>query len=204
MIIEISFFCCRKYQVMYICVHHRKIQNMTMCSVHVKGVIIFLFLRTIISFGEQNPSCDADVINSCVDTTWCSHSYEQVYKSLTKAENNFNISHALYPGRSRPASVRVLISVYAAHKSKDSIPAKYTWSISCLYVSVPASVLQFLSLGSILITPRTQELILHIPQFCCNVSESRERREKIIDGMLTRALAEVSSFFTIQYNTNYC
>ena len=44
MIIEISFFCCRKYQVMYICVHHRKIQNMTMCAVHVKGVIIFLFL----------------------------------------------------------------------------------------------------------------------------------------------------------------
>lgn len=178
-------------------VHHRKTQNIAMCFLHVKGVFIFLFLHVMMSLGEQNLNSDADIINTCVDTTWCSHSYEQVYKSLAKAENNFNISHALYPGRSKPASVRVLVSVFGSHKTSTSKPALYTWSMSCLFVSVPAAFLEFLSLGSILVTPRTQELIIHIPQFCCNVSESREERKKIIDEILTRALAEVSSFFTL-------
>ena len=172
-----------------------------MCPLNVKGVIIFLFLHAIISFGEQNLNSNADIINTCVDTTWCSHSYGQVYKSLAKAENNFNISHALYPGRSKPASVRVLVSVFGSHKTSTSKPALYTWSMSCLFVSVPAPVLEFLSLGSILVTPRTQELIVHIPQFCCNVSERSEGRKKIIDEMLTRTLAEVSSFFIVQYKS---
>ena len=153
----------------------------------------------MVSFGEKNPNSDADIINTCVNTTWCSHSYEQVYKSLAKAENNFNISHALYRGRSKPASVRVLVSVFGSHKTNAYKPAVYTWSMACLFVSVPPAVLEFLSLGSILVTPRTQELIVHIPQFCCNVSESREGRKKIIGKLLTRALAEVSSFFTVQY-----
>ena len=172
-----------------------------MCPLNVKGVIIFLFLHAIISFGEQNLNSNADIINTCVDTTWCSHSYGQVYKSLGKAENNFNISHALYPGRSKPASVRVLVSVFGSHKTSTSNPALYTWSMSCLFVSVPAPVLEFLSLGSILVTPRTQELIVHIPQFCCNISERSEGRKKIIDEMLTRTLAEVSSFFIVQYKS---
>ena len=151
-------------------------------------------------FGEQNPNSDADIINTCVNTAWCGHSYEQVYKSLTKAENNFNISHALYPGRSKPASVRVLVSVFGSQKTDASIkPAVYTWSMSCLFVSVPAAVLEFLSLGSILVTPRTRELIIHVPQFCCNVSESSEGRKMVIDEMLTRALAEVSRLFKVQY-----
>ena len=170
-----------------------------MRSPHLKGIIIFLFLHVMVSFGEKNPNSDADITNTCVDTTWCSHSYEQVYKSLAKAENNFNISHALYPGRSKPSSVRVLVSVFGSHKTNACKPAVYTWSMSCLFVSVPAAVLEFLSLGSILVTPRTQELIIHIPQFCCNVSESREGRKERIDEMLTRALAEVSSFLIVQY-----
>lgn len=176
-------------------------KNIAMCPLNVKGVTIFLFLHTMISFGEQNLNSNADIINTCVDTTWCSHSYEQVYKSLAKAENNFNISHALYPGRSRPPSVRVLVSVFGSQKTKASKPAVYTWSMSCLFVSVPAAVLEFLSLGSILVTPRTQELIVHIPQFCCNVSERSEGRKRIIDEMLTRTLAEVSSFFIVQYKS---
>ena len=182
---------------MMFCVLHRKTQNIAMCSLDVKGVFIFLFLHVMMSLGEQNLNSDADIINTCVDTTWCSHSYEQAYKSLAKAENNFNISHALYPGRSEPASVRVLVSVFGSHKTITSKPALYTWSMSCLFVSVPAAVLEFLSLGSILVTPRTQELIIHIPQFCCNVSESREGRKKVVEEILTRALAEVSSFFTL-------
>ena len=176
---------------------HRKTQNIAMCSLHVKGVFIFLFLHVMMSLGDQNLNSDADIINTCVNATWCSHSYEQVYKSLAKAENNFNISHALYPGRSRPPSVRVLVSVFGSQKTKASKPAVYTWSMSCLFVSVPAAVLEFLSLGSILVTPRTHELIIHIPQFCCNVSESSEGRKKIIEEILTRALAEVSSFFAL-------
>lgn len=176
----IFVFCCRKYLIRQFCVHYRKTQNITMCYGHVKGVIIFLFLHAMMSFGEQNPNSDADIINTCVNTAWCSHSHEQVYKSLAKAENNFNISHALYPGRSKPASVRVLVSVFGSHKTEVSIkPAVYTSSMSCLFVSVPAAVLEFLSLGSILVTPRTQELIIHIPQFCCNVSESSEGRIKV-------------------------
>ena len=69
--------------------------------------------------------------------------------------------------------------------------------MSCLFVSLPAAFLEFLSLGSILVTPRTQELIIHVPQFCCNVSESSEGRKKIVEEILTRALAEVSSFFAL-------
>ena len=74
------------------------------------------------------------------------------------------------------------------------MPATYTWSMSCLYAAVPAVVLEFLSLGSILVTPRTQELNIHIPLFCCNVSENKEERKTIIEEMLTRILAEVSCF----------
>ena len=40
-----------------------------MCSLHVKGVFIFLFLHVMISLGEQNLSSDANINNTCVEST---------------------------------------------------------------------------------------------------------------------------------------
>jgi len=63
--------------------------------------------------------------------------------------------------------------------------------MSCIYAALPGAVLQVLSLGSILVSPRTQELDIQIPPFCCNVSENKEERKQKINGMLTKALAEM-------------
>ncbi|XP_068753938.1 uncharacterized protein [Montipora capricornis] len=63
--------------------------------------------------------------------------------------------------------------------------------MSCLYATIPSVVLEVLSLGAILVTPRTQELNLQIPLFCCNVSEDKEDRKRKIDEMLTRAIADL-------------
>ena len=61
------------------------------------GLIIWCcFLLIMASFAEDNE--DADVIKHCMNSTnstSCSLTYEHVYKSLTKNENSFNISHAL-------------------------------------------------------------------------------------------------------------
>ena len=55
----------------------------------------------MLSFAADNEDVDdAYVIKQCMNSTnstSCSLTYEQVYKSLTKNENSFNISHALYP-----------------------------------------------------------------------------------------------------------
>ena len=128
------------------------------------------------------------------NSTSCSLTYEQVYKSLTKNENSFNISHALYPEGRKP-SFLVKVNVYGPNKSHNSIPAKFTQSIHCLFSSVPASLLEMLSLGSIIVTSRTQELNIQIPAFCCNLSENIENRKEMIQGFLTRAVFEVSADF---------
>ena len=63
------------------------------------GLIIWCcFLHIMLSVAEGNDQ--ADVIKHCMNSTnstSCSLTYEHVYKSLTKNENSFNISHALYP-----------------------------------------------------------------------------------------------------------
>ena len=172
-----------------------------MYTLHCASVSLFIFLHIMRSCSLHSPQ--GDVIKDCfnsTNSTSCSYSFEDVYNSLAKSENNFNISNALFPGRSKPPSLRVFVNVYGPSSSKGSSPATYTWTLSCLYAAIPAAVLEFFSLGSILVTPRTEELSLHIPQFCCNLSESNETRERIIDGMLTRVLAEVSgSFFIFSY-----
>lgn len=61
-----------------------------------------------------------------------------------------------------------------------------------MYATIPSLVLEVLSFGAILVTARTQYLNLQIPSFCCNVSEDKEGRKRIIDEMLTRAIADVS------------
>ena len=149
----------------------------------------------MLSFAEDNE--DADVIKQCMNSSYstsCSLTYEQVYKRLTKSENSFNISHALYPEGGKP-SFLVRVNVYGPNKTHTSIPAKFTWSIHCLFSSVPACLLEMLSLGSIIVTSRTQELYIQIPAFCCNLSENIEKRKEMIQGFLTRALFEVSADF---------
>lgn len=153
-------------------------------------VILAIFLHINgLAFGQQ--SSQADVINNCASSTSCVYSYEQVYQSFTKSDNSYNISYALYPGRLNPLSVHVFVNLYGLglNKTKNCTPAQYTWSICCLCATIPSVVLEVLSLGAILVTPRTQELNLQIPLFCCNVSEDRKRK---IDEMLTRAIADVS------------
>lgn len=155
-------------------------------------VILAIFLHINgLAFGQH--SSQADVINNCTSSTSCIYSYEQVYQSFTKSDNSYNISYALYPGRLNPSSVHVFVKVYGLglNKTKNCTPAQYTWSMSCLYATIPSVVLEVLSLGAILVTPRTQELNLQIPLFCCNVSEDKEDRKRKIDEMLTRAIADL-------------
>ena len=163
------------------------------------GLIIWCcFLLIMLSFAADNE--DADVIKHCMNSTnstSCSLTYEHVYKSLTKNENSFNISHALYPEGGKP-SFLVRVNVYGPNKTHNSTPAQFLWSIHCLFSSVPASLLEMLSLGSIIVSSRTQELNIQIPAFCCNLSENSENIEKrweMIQGFVTRALFEVSADF---------
>ena len=160
------------------------------------GLIIWCcFLLIMLSFAADNEN--ADVIKHCMNSTnstSCSLTYEHVYKSLTKNENSFNISHALYPEGGKP-SFLVRVNVYGPNKTHNSTPAQFIWSIHCLFSSVPALLLEMLSLGSIIVTSRTQELDVQIPAFCCNLSENIEKRKEMIQGFLTRALFEVSAHF---------
>ena len=160
------------------------------------GLIIWCcFLLIMLSFAADNQN--ADVIKHCMNSTnstSCSLTYEQVYKSLTKNENSFNISHALYPEGGKP-SFLVKVNVYGPNKTHNSVPLKFTWSIHCLFSNVPAIALETLSLGSIILTSRTRELNIQIPAFCCNLSENIEKRKELIQGFLTRALFEVSTDF---------
>lgn len=160
-------------------------------------VFLLTFVQAVLIFGLH--SVKADFSDSCVNvnstnSTSCIHTYEQLYNSLTKSENSFNIESALYPAK-RPSSVRVFVNVCGPNKTKNSEPvAKYTWSISCLYVALPPLVLEILSLGSILVDPRTQDLNIQIPYFCCNVSDDDDERRTRIQAMIEGVLAAVSTF----------
>ena len=160
------------------------------------GLIIWCcFLLIMLSFAADNQN--ADVIKHCMNSTnstSCSLTYEHVYKSLTKNENSFNISHALYPEGGKP-SFLVRVNVYGPNKTHNSTPAQFLWSIHCLFSNVPGWLLEILSLGSIIVTSRTQELDVQIPAFCCHLSENIEKREEMIQGFLTRAVFEVSTDF---------
>ena len=138
----------------------------------------------------------ADFSDNCVNSnnsTSCIHTYEQLYNSLAKSENSFNIESALYPAK-KLSSVRVFVNVYGPNKTKNSKPVgKYTWSISCLYAAIPVHALEVLSLGSILVTPRTQTLNIQIPLFCCNVSGNGDERRTRIKEMIEGVLAAVST-----------
>lgn len=134
----------------------------------------------------------ADFSDSCVNSTTstsCIRTYEQLYNSLAKSENSFNIESALYPAK-RPSSVLVRVSIYD-HTNK-TLHAEYLWSMSCLYAAIPATLLEVLSLGSIIVASRTQDLKIQIPHFCCNVSDKESDRRTNITGMIEGVLAAVS------------
>ena len=140
----------------------------------------------------------ADVINKCANTTICIGTYADIYKSLDSDVNIFNIKYALYPAN-EPSSVLVFVNVYGQNGTdktgNDSVPGvmKYIWSLRSLYAAFPAVFLEISSLISILVTPRTQELNITIPFFCCNVSVKDRKR------MIKTVLAAVSISISYLY-----
>ena len=147
----------------------------------------------------------ADVISECANATSCIGTYADTFKSLASDVNSFNIESALYPAN-EPSSVLVFVNIYGQNEpdkaGKDSMPAvmKYTWSLRSLYAAFPAVFLEISSLFSILVTPRTQELNITIPFFCCNVSVKDRKR------MIKTALAAVSisiSYFILAHKVPF-
>ena len=121
----------------------------------------------------------ADGMRSCSNFTCCIESYADIYKSLTSEDNSFNIESALYPAM-KPSSLVVKVQIFGPNHTSL---ANYTWSINCLYVAFPAEVLQVLSFGSILVTPRTQHLNVCIPYFCRNFSSVKDQKD-LMKGVL--------------------
>ena len=159
-----------------------------MLSLQFNLAVLFVILVAL-TFLQH--SSEGAVFNNCVNSTNATNScsditYEQVYNSLTKSDNSFNIESALYPAK-RPSSVRVFVNLYGQNgpdetDSSTSEVAKYTWSLNCLYAAFPAVFLEVSSLGSILVTNFTQELNITIPHFCCNVSV--KDRKNMIESVL--------------------
>ena len=147
----------------------------------------------------------ADVVGKCANTTICIGTYADIYKSLDSDVNSFNIEYALYPAN-EPFSVLVFVNLYGQNGTdktgNDSVPdvMKYIWSLRSLYAAFPAVFLEISSFFSILVTPRTQELNITIPFFCCNVSVKDRKR------MIKTALAAVSisiSYFILAHKVPF-
>ena len=171
-----------------------------MSSVLFMAVVLTL-IQVVLFFGQHN--VEADFSDNCVNSTdslTCIRTYEQLYNSLAKSDNSFNIVSALYPAM-KPSSVRVFVNVHGPKETEADI-AQYTWSISCLYAALPAPILHLWSLGSILVTPRTQTLNITIPLFCCNVSKKEDERKKEINKIIKGVLAAVSAYY--DYTVLYC
>lgn len=152
------------------------------------GMLSTLLFAQLFLIVLQNTSVEGAVINNCINSTTSTKScreitYEQVYNSLTKSENSFNIESALYPAK-KPSSVKVCVNVYGpGNRTENPNPsARYTWSISCLYAALPAEALEVWSLWSILVKRRTQELNIKISLFCCDVSQGKLKDH--IEGVL--------------------
>ncbi|XP_022780529.1 uncharacterized protein LOC111321821 isoform X1 [Stylophora pistillata] len=138
----------------------------------------------------------AEVINDCDNTDSGMQAYPDIYYTLASDENSFKIESALYPLK-KPSSVRVFVNLYGKNGSNstdNSTPnvTKYTWSLNCLYAAFPAVFLEILSLGSIIVTPRTQELNLKFPHFCCKVpTRDRKRMTEDLLAAVSRILDEL-------------
>ena len=148
-----------------------------------KFFLLLLLMQVMLTKFAQHTK--ADVIKECVNYTTCTETYADLYSALASPKNYFNIVLALYPAR-KPSSVLVHVNLHRFNQTEKSSPVSYTWSMSCLYAAFPATVLELLSLGSILVTSRKRTLDITIEPFCCKVSEND--RLTLID----RVLAEVS------------
>ena len=158
-------------------------EEMLLVIPHIKFFVL-LILVVLVTFCQA--TTEANAITGCVtNTSSCAQTYGDVYSALASQKNYFNIARALYPAK-KPSSVLVHVRLYGSNGTENCTPANYTWSLSCLYAAFPSKVLEVLSLGSIFVTHRTQELNIAIAPFCCNVSE--DDRLTMID----RVLAEVS------------
>ena len=147
--------------------------------------IFFLIFIQVTDFGQHTK---ADEIKNCTSFSYCIDSYADIYKSLTVDDNSFNIESALYPA-TMPSSLVVKVKIYGPN---DTFVANYTWSMNCLYVALPADVLELLSLRSLLVKQRTQDLSICLPSFCPNFSRVEEQK-KLMKGVL----AAVSDFLFI-------
>ena len=158
------------------------------CMTHWTSIIVYVVFYLISSLVIYTR---VDVMSEWANVTTCIGTYADIYKSLASDKNSFNIESALYPAN-EPSSVLVFVNIYGQNgpdkAGNDSIPAvmKYTWSLRSLYAAFPAVFLEISSLFSILVTPRTQELNITIPYFCCNVSVKDRKR------MIKTVLAAVS------------
>ncbi|XP_068681343.1 uncharacterized protein [Montipora foliosa] len=141
-----------------------------------------VILHIVLIHCSHNTTADIN----CTKFTYCISKYADIYKSLTSEENSFNIESALYPSL-QPSSLIVKVQI---HGHNNTFVGNYAWSLNCLYAAVPARVLEFLSLGAILVTPRTQDLTICIPDFCSNFS-SEEKQKDLIKSALA-ALEDVA------------
>lgn len=149
---------------------------------HVTVQIFFVFFFIQAALVSVHHCTKVGIIKACINFSPCIGTYANIYDALTSDDNSYNIESALYPA-TKPSSVRVLVNVYGPNKTDNSTTdTKYTCSMNCLYAAFPAEVLEVLSLGSILVTPRTQELNITIPPFCCNVTV--EKRQRMIKDVL--------------------
>ena len=159
----------------------------------IKAVVATL-IQVVLIFDQQSVQAEfSDTCDNSNSSLSCIYTYEQLYNSLTKSDNSFNIGSALYPVK-KASSVRVFVNLHGPNKTGSPI-ARYTWSLSCLYVAVPPLFLEIVSLGSILVGQRTEELNLTIPNFCCNVSKTEDERKEKINDTIKNVLAEVCAFF---------
>ena len=141
--------------------------------------ICLLFLQAVfIGFARQTK---VTTKRHCPEFTPCIDSYADIYKTLASEENSFNIESALYPAM-MPKSLVIKVE-FITHN--ETSVANYTWSLNCLYVAIPPQVLQLLSLGSVLVTPRTQELKICIPYFCRNIVSSTKEQKDLMTGVLS-------------------
>ena len=165
------------------------------CVTQMTSIIVYVVFHLISSLFICTR---ADVISECANATSCIGTYADIYKSLASDVNSFNIEYALYPAN-EPSSVLIFVNLYGQNGTdktgNDSVPdvMKYIWSLRSLYAAFPAVFLEISSFFSILVTPRTQELNITIPFFCCNVSVKDRKR------MIKTVLAAVSISISYLY-----
>ena len=153
-------------------------------------LFVVLFIQTVlINFVQYTK---ADFMRNCTNFTSRIDSYADIYNSLTSEDNSFNIESALYPAL-KPSSLVVKVHIYGPNLTSV---ANYTWSMNCLYVAFPVEALQLLSFGSILVSSRTQDLQICMPDFCRNFSSIKKQKDLLKDVVAAVSVHTVLPFLT--------